>query len=69
MARRRFSTKSEREHLPKLESGDEVPRTGHYRLDEGVRVKPVRSRGSRIKGSKPKPYRLKKIITNRTRRR
>lgn len=27
--------------IPKLEPGDKVPRTGHYRLDSGVRVKPA----------------------------
>jgi len=59
--------KGEREHLPKLEPGDQVPKTGKYRLEEGVRVKPVR--GKQPRATKAKSGRLKKVKISRSRRR
>jgi ribosomal protein L19 len=56
MARRKIS-KQEREHLPKLEPGDKVPHTGLYRLDDGVRIKPVKKSKNRTQ----KTAKLKRI--------
>jgi hypothetical protein len=42
---RKSGMKAQRhENLPKLQPGDKVPKTGLYRLDDGVRIKPVRSK-------------------------
>jgi len=50
--------KGMREHLPKLEPGDKVPRTGLYRLDDGVRIKPTRKSKNQ---TRQKTRKLKKI--------
>ncbi len=34
--------KQTHESLPKLEPGDKVPKTGLYRLNDGVRIRPVK---------------------------
>jgi hypothetical protein len=65
MARRKLS-KQEREHLPKLEPGDKVPHTGVFRLDDGVRIKPVHKSKSRTKKS-PKMKRIKAFGRSRSR--
>ena len=44
---------------PKLFPGDRVPKTGYYRLDEGIHVKPVKERKRKARSSY-KPGRLKK---------
>ncbi len=42
------------ENLPKLEPGDKVPKTGLYRLNDGVRIRPA-------KKSKNRTTKLKKV--------
>ncbi len=46
--------KQTHESLPKLEPGDKVPKTGLYRLNDGVRIRPV-------KKSKNRTAKLKKV--------
>lgn len=68
MARRRkISDKEGFGKVPKLDPGDEVPRTGKFRLDEGVRIKPYRRYGSsRFRAHPEKAPRLGKIRGIRT---
>ena len=53
--------------VPKLQPGDRVPRTGQFRLDEGVRVKPTH-RASHFKSQKtPRFKKIRPLARSRRR--
>lgn len=66
MARHKMS-KQEREHLPKLEPGDKVPRTGLFRLDDGVRIKPTHKSKNQTRQKSGKLKRVKGFGRSRSR--